>query len=519
MSADGKRDPTPEQGVRKDTKDLVRGAAVNYLGTLAKASKFLFVLVAARVYGVNELGLYFLAWAAVDLSSKFGLWGMDRSMVRDITRYYVDDSAQTRSMVFAIIRFHVSLTLGLGLLVAAVLFGLAGPIATTVFQSPDLALPLRILALSIPFIVVTQTLIAATKALRIMRYDVLIRLTLEPLMMLLAVLALIPLDLGATGLVSAHLFGVAVGTAAALLATVRTYRGLGWHDTPLPREVKAEAIRFTSPMAVMDFVTQAATRLDIMLVGALVGAPAAGIYGIAVEIVSVIKRVRQGLEPIFAPIVSELFYSRQRARLTRSYVIVTRWLLTGALLPVLAMVLYPAPLLAIFSSEAMQAETTLVVLALAHGLYTALNASENLLVMSGKSFLNMVLGVAALLVCATACIPLIMTIGPVGAALGMLVTYAFISCVRVYSVYALYQLHPFGYSLLRPLANAVLVFVLFYTLDRFIEIDTLVRLVPALIMMTVLYLTLYFWGPKEPEEVDLLARLRTRLRGRRATAS
>lgn len=504
--------PLPDGGTQKDARDLLRGALVNYLGALAKVSKFLFVLMAARIYGVADLGLYFLAWAAVDLASKFGLWGIDRSLIRDIARYYADESEQTRAKVFAIIRFNIGLALALSVLVSVVLFSIADFIAVRIFNDANLTPALQIFAFAIPFTVLTQTLIATTKALRIMRYEVLIRLTLEPLVMLLIALLLIPFDLGAEGLVSAHVIACIVATVASAFAALYTYRNLGWHATHLSRQMKIETIRFTSPMAVMDFVTLTASRLDIMLVGAMVGTTAVGAYGIAVETVSVIRRVRQGLEPIFAPIVSELFYSRQKSRLKRSYIIVTRWLLAGALLPVLAMTLYPAQLLAIFSADAMEAKNVLVILALAHGLYTALNASENLLVMSGRSFLNMILGIGTLLVSAIVCVPLILVMDSVGAAVGMLITYACISAARVLCVYKLYDLHPLSFSLFGPLANALLLFVLFYILDQFFPVDSLLTLIPALAMLVALYLTLYFWGPKEPEEEDLLARLRRKFR-------
>ena len=65
MKTGNKKAEPIDSDTHKDTKDLVRGALINYLGMLAKVSKLLFVLVAARVYGVPELGLYFLAWAAI----------------------------------------------------------------------------------------------------------------------------------------------------------------------------------------------------------------------------------------------------------------------------------------------------------------------------------------------------------------------------------------------------------------------------------------------------------------------
>ena len=500
----------------KDTKDLVRGAIVNYLGMLAKVSKLLFVLVAARVYGVPELGLYFLAWAAVDLTSKFGLWGIDRSLIRDIARYYIDQSEPTKARVFAIMRFNISLAVGLSILATAALFGLAPLIATWIFKDPGLSSVIRILAFSIPFIVIGTTFLATTKALRIMRFEVLVRQLIEPLVMLLALLALIPLDLGASGMAIAHVAGCAVGAAVAVYFAVKTYRSLGWHRGPISKTAKVETIRFISPMAAMDFVYLMVTRMDVVLVGAIVNTAAAGYYGIAVEVVSLIKRVRQGFEPIVAPVVSQLFYGQKNIRLKRSYALVTRWLAAAALLPVIAMVLYPTQLLTIFSNQAVGGALALVLLAVAHGTHTILSTAESMLVMSGRPVLNMWLGLATLTFGASLCVPLTVTLGPVGTAVGVMITFICVNLSRVYIVYRLYGLHPFGTTLTWPLVNGILVFTLFFIANLYIPPEGLVSLILMLASMAAIYVTLYFSGPKESEEKHLLLTLKNKLNRIRA---
>ena len=495
----------------KDSKDLVRGALINYLGMLAKVSKLLFVLVAARVYGVPELGLYFLAWAAVDLTSKFGLWGVDRSLIRDIARYYVDQYEPTKARVFAIMRFNITLAVGLSILATTALFGLAPLIATWVFKDSSLSSVIRILAISIPFIVIGTTFLATTKALRIMRFEVLVRQLIEPLVMLLALLALIPLDLGASGMAVAHVIGCAVGAVVAVYFAVSTYRSLGWHHAPISKTEKVETIRFISPMAAMDFVYLMVTRMDVVLVGAIVNTAAAGYYGIAIEVVSLIKRVRQGFEPIVAPVVSQLFYGQKNVRLERSYTLVTRWLAAAALLPVIAMVLYPAQLLTIFSDQAVVGALALVFLAVAHGTHTILSTAESVLVMSGRPVLNMWLGLATLIFGVSLCVPLTMTFGPVGTAIGVMITFFCVNLSRVYIVYRLYGLHPFGTTLTWPLVNGAVVFTLFFIVNLYIQPESLVSLILLLALMVAFYVTLYFSGPKEPEEKHLLLSLKNKL--------
>ena len=94
------------QPSHKDAKDLVEGALVNFLGMAAKISKVLFIFVAAHMYGPTALGVYLLAWSAIDIASKFGLWGIDRSLIRDIARYNIDKSEATKARIFGIMLIY-----------------------------------------------------------------------------------------------------------------------------------------------------------------------------------------------------------------------------------------------------------------------------------------------------------------------------------------------------------------------------------------------------------------------------
>ncbi|MCZ6593760.1 MAG: hypothetical protein O6943_02475, partial [Bacteroidetes bacterium] len=163
-------DNSLNQSVHTDAKNLVEGALVNFLGMAAKISKVLFIFVAAHMYGPTALGVYLLAWSAIDIASKFGLWGSDRSLIRDIARYNIDKSEATKARIFGILRFNLSIALGLSLLAAVVMFNLSTVIAEKVFKEASLIFPLKILSLTLPFVVLTHALIATTKALRIMRY-------------------------------------------------------------------------------------------------------------------------------------------------------------------------------------------------------------------------------------------------------------------------------------------------------------------------------------------------------------
>lgn len=492
----------------KDATDLIRGLLFNFLGMMMKVGKVLFVFVAANFYGTTELGLYFLAWGAVDIASKFGLWGMDKSLIRDIARLQPAQTQEAKQRILSAIYFNVQTALLFSLIITAIVFAASPWIAQVVFRDAALVAPMRILSLAIPFIVLTLVFIATTKALRLMQYEAFIRQGLEPAVLLLAAIALIPFSLGATGLVLAHLLASFTASVAALVVMVRKYNHLGWPPKPLAREAKIETMRYTSPIAAMDFLNLSVARADIMLVGALLNSTSAGLYGIAVEVISVIKRVRQGFEPIFAPIVSELSHKGEKHRLQRNYVLVTRWLMAGSLLPAIAMLIFPEQILSIFDIASEQAAAALMILALAHGLFGTFSAAESLLVMTGKTLLNAVLGALMLTVNIAAGLLLIPRFGLAGAAYGTLLAFLIVSIARIYHGYQQLHLLPFDVSLIWPLTTAFLVGTIFYLLKSWITVDTLPETILLFLALLLLYALIYFSGAREPEEKFLFNKLR-----------
>ncbi|MFQ5675384.1 MAG: polysaccharide biosynthesis C-terminal domain-containing protein, partial [bacterium] len=320
-----------------------------------------------------------------------------------------------------------------------------------------------------------------------------------------------PLGLGANGLVIAHVAASLVAATAAAFVVVRKYRFLGWPRTTLDPEIKKETIKYTSPMAAMDSLNLLVARVDIMLIGHFLNATSAGYYGIAVEIISVIKRVRQGFEPIFSPMVSDLFYREKKGDLQRNYLIVTRWLMAGSLLPTLAIALFATQILSMFSNKAVEAGAALIILAISHGIFGSFSAAESLLIMTGRSFLNTVLAAGMLLINCLVSIPLIPKMGLAGAALGILAAFLFATGARIYQVYKHYQLHPFGSTLFWPMITGSVTLMLFYTLSMLVTVNSLVEIILVFLGLLLFYVAFYFFGATEPEERYLIGRLKNKI--------
>ncbi|MSS71346.1 MAG: polysaccharide biosynthesis protein [Candidatus Latescibacteria bacterium] len=88
------RGDAAEEGQREDAEAVLKGSVVNILGKFGRLSKSLYYVVISRFVGADVLGLYTLGWSLVDLVSKFGLFGLDRGVVRFVSQHQSDGDAE-----------------------------------------------------------------------------------------------------------------------------------------------------------------------------------------------------------------------------------------------------------------------------------------------------------------------------------------------------------------------------------------------------------------------------------------
>ena len=319
----------------KDIKDLAGGAAVTFLGKIARVSRGAFIWVVTLLYGLDVLALYSLAWGLVATLNRIGRFGLQRGVVR----YVVE--ARSRGDAAGADRV-VATALGIGLVagtaVAAAVF-LSAEWVADFYQKP-VAPALRILAWSAPFIAVGWIFTAAGKgpahrALRGLRH----------------VRCRSPLSAGgrlAAGFTSPSLESVAwVQLSAAvgiclLPPTIFTV----FLASPLPvapgKGVLVEGPDQVSlPVMLTDLLQGLLTQLDVLMLGWFV--PRDQIYLVAsmfspgASPAPCLRRPRPSIRSS-ARVVSELSYRRRNQELAHRFVVVSRWILTVNL-PVFAGIL------------------------------------------------------------------------------------------------------------------------------------------------------------------------------------
>ena len=199
-------------------------------------------------------------------------------------------------------------------------------------------------------------------------------------------------------------------------------------------------------------------RLDVLMVGYFLPAMQLGIYVVTVEIALATKKVRQWFDPIFSPIIVELNHRKDMQTLEENLRLVTRWVLTISLSFLCSVILIGDELLRLFGPEFGVGFITMVILAISQVVYSAMGSGDTVLIMSGRSYLNLINTIAVVIVNVVLNLWLIPHLGMMGAALGTLISFVLLTVIRLVEVYHLYQIHPLTWRMFKPLAAAIVAF-------------------------------------------------------------
>jgi O-antigen/teichoic acid export membrane protein len=381
---------------------------------LRLGARLVFMFVAARLYGAGAFGAYSLAVATVELATALSGLGMKRYLFKLL------EERGERTAGHVVVDAMLLVTLASVLLAAAI--ALAAAAIPARLLAPQTAAAMLWAAPMVAGQALIDLLGAATRWKHVMRYAVVSRSLVEPYVATAGALAAWLLGFGVNGL----LVGYGAGTLAALLYTAagtrRCYGGLGLRSyRPRPRRLASTLRKAAMPTAT-DTAAALFYRIDLYLVGALLGEAPAGIYAMARQFRTPIRQTRQAFDSLLTPIVAKTLSADGPASTATAIASATRMILALQLALVLALVAVGEPLLRWFGPEFAGAYVTTVVLGLAETIQGAFSIAD-LLLLYLRARLALAVTLAMSVVNFATSLPLIAWYGIDGAAVSVLIAF------------------------------------------------------------------------------------------------
>lgn len=347
---------------------------------------FVVTWLIARGLGAGATGSFFLLTSLfMIMTSVIGL-GSDTGLVRGLSRARAtDEIGELRPTVGIALRPVIIL----GLLLTAVLLVASDLLAERLVPGTDAAPTLRLLALAVVPAALTGILLAGSRGLgRIRTYTVVQNLfvPISRLTLVAGAVAVVGTTWSVVWAWTIPLFLAAAIAALALRMQLHEEAGPTAPLTAVERTVLSRRFwRFSLPRGGSVILERALDWADVLLVIALLGPHAGGIYGVVTRIVQAGNMLEAALRIVLGPRLSSAIAKEDHAGADSMYRQVTQLLILGSWPFYLSVAVFADVLLGLFGSEFTPGAWALVVLALAMALKNTAGALQTVLLMAGRS--------------------------------------------------------------------------------------------------------------------------------------
>ena len=390
-----------DQG-RTAAHSLAHGGRTNFAGFLLRlAARFPFLLLAARLYGAEELGHFAYAVMVVEFVAALATMGLKRGLSAEMARGFRDERH--------VLADGWVLGLGLAALGSAVLW-----------FWPDLMFPglgrsgaERGFALIVPAMVLADVSLAGLAFRHRIEVAVRARSVIEPWVLTIAATLLAFTAAKQSGLLVAYWLSLLAAVTASVLPAVREF-GLPRDWRPSMGRMGRMAWR-NLPLAGADLVEWSIRRLDLFILGRFAGPQEVGLYYVAQQVATLAGKIRVSFDPILAPMLSRAVKEGRPQEAAAHLNQVGFWVLSFQLPVVLALGLPGEGVLGLFGPE-FAAGALVLALLLTAELTAAPSSLAEMGLIYTRPKANLVVATAALALQAVLSLLLVPRFGGAGAA-------------------------------------------------------------------------------------------------------
>lgn len=402
-------------------RTITRGAKANAAGLLLRlAARIIFLFIAARLYGAHLFGTFVFAAALIELAVSIGSLATKKTLFPLLDR--ATDSCERLAV-------HIVIDAALLVAIASLLLALIIAGGALLFAPPAIAAALFLLAPMIAGQALLDLFLAASRWRAKVRYEVVSRSLIEPWFLAGGAIIAFQFGLGAYGLAAGYWCGTLAALVYAVSGVVRHYPSLDLRHYR-PDRVSLQAIlRAARANSINDFLNAFYMRIDLYLVGLLLGPGPTGIYGMARQVATPIRQVRQSFDGLLIPAIAKIIGMKGAEGTTQALASAARLILVIQLPLFIAMLAVGQPLMAWLGTGFEEGYWALIILALAEVLQSALGLGDLVFV-----YLKPRIGLALTLISIVAgiitALLLIPPFGITGAAFALLAAYALRSVLR-----------------------------------------------------------------------------------------
>jgi len=395
-------------------------------------------MLIGRGLGARVFGDFGLIMGIDRITQAFADSGLPQANLKFVARALaLEDPGAARRVV----NLTTTLSVGLSTFLLALLWLLAPWVARSIYHRPELALSIRIAALSVPAVSITAALLSVMQASKNIVPEVLITRLGTPTLFLIGAGVVILIHGTLNELLWAYVIAMGLGLVGAVLYL------LDWLRRHVGQPREQVALREILGFALATFVATVARMVlnsaDVLVLGKYVSSEELGAYVAASRTAMFVGVPINAINPLLSPVSSGLFARGDMRALERVYRATTRWTAGGGLGIVAPMLIVPGFLMGLFGKDFVGGAALLIAVSIGELVDGATGGVGTILNMTGsQKFVAVSTAVAAGLLVGS-----LLLVSPVYGALGGAICLAVVrggmNLVRVLWLWGRLRIHPF----------------------------------------------------------------------------
>ncbi|WP_417318260.1 oligosaccharide flippase family protein [Emcibacter sp.] len=472
------------EATSSNKRDIAKGAGANFGGFLIRlGARVPFLLLAGHLYGAGIFGQFVFAVTYVETLSVLAVFGFKRSIFK-----FLNGHIQDRNMPEAgrAVLNCLMIVLSFATLIVLATY-LGSPLLRGLFGE-EMATAALMLAPAILLYSLTEILLASTRAFRLMRYEIFTKSIMEPYSLLIFGTLLYFLGMKGQGLLFAYLFMITLSFSSALYGFSRIFTFSHFKGFIPDFGLVRSMLAFSGPTAVYDLGNFFLQRIDVFLLSSLTSSSTVGIYGMALNVATTVKKIRQSFDPILEPVLSQSVENDNLKKTVSEMAQVSYWMASIQVIIVVLLFFFGSALMSLFGPDFAVAGLILSLIILGDAVNGSLGISE-LLLLYKKPSVNAVIIFIMLPFHLGLCYLLIKAHGGEGAALSIFITYVVMNILRLITVRRVFKIFPLDVRMLRPVGAGVVVVLILSMITQLIPLNSLQGILAGLLIAIPSYFT------------------------------
>lgn len=374
----------------KKFKEILHGSFYSFSAkVIAKLIGIVTSVIAARYYGAEMIGFVALLTSVATIAGLFAGFGMSIALLRLIPEYRVKFSEAISIALYSKI---LRLVVVISLVVAAIVYILAGTLANSVYNKPDLELFIALMAITLLFQSIHNinvTMLRAIKKIKLFAFtEILPKLISLILLLVLTFLYYDQYNLAYIALVTPII--MSLWLLGYMFTRVLPKTDKASH-TVMPSYQNMFILSF--PMFLTSSLQMIMAQTDIVMLGVFRATSEIGIYSIVFTLAMLVNFVLNSVNVIAAPKFSELYHEKKMDELAYIVKKSSKLIFWTSLPIIMGLIVLGKVILGIFGAEFIAGYTALVLLAMGQLVNAASGSVGYLLNMVGyqKQFRNIIL--------------------------------------------------------------------------------------------------------------------------------